>query len=92
MTEVVDIRKMLQQMREPVRQVARRTPHRIPTPLRVWEGPVAEQRVQRRLAEILAANVVCYSRLMEQDETGTLARLDFSRLELQIVTIRIGLL
>src|SRR6266849_4385507 len=36
---------------------------------------MAEQRVQRRLAAILAADVVGYSRLMETDETGTLARL-----------------
>jgi TolB-like protein/class 3 adenylate cyclase len=36
---------------------------------------MAEQRVQRRLAAILAADVVGYSRLMERDETGTLARL-----------------
>jgi adenylate cyclase len=33
------------------------------------------ERVQRRLAAILAADVVGYSRLMESDETGTLARL-----------------
>ncbi|MEK0084438.1 hypothetical protein [Benzoatithermus flavus] len=31
--------------------------------------------VQRRLAAILAADVVGYSRLMERDEAGTLARL-----------------
>jgi TolB-like protein/class 3 adenylate cyclase len=36
---------------------------------------MAEIRVQRRLAAILAADVVGYSRLMEQDETGTLATL-----------------
>jgi len=36
---------------------------------------MAEQRAQRRLAAILAADVVEYSRLMEQDETGTLATL-----------------
>jgi TolB-like protein len=33
------------------------------------------ERVQRRLAAILAADVVGYSRLMESDEAGTLARL-----------------
>ncbi|MBD9372218.1 adenylate/guanylate cyclase domain-containing protein [Rhizobium sp. ARZ01] len=33
------------------------------------------ERVQRRLAAILAADVVGYSRLMEADEAGTLARL-----------------
>ena len=36
---------------------------------------MAEERAQRRLAAILAADVVGYSRLMEQDETGTLAAL-----------------
>ncbi len=36
---------------------------------------MAEGREQRRLAAILAADVVGYSRLMETDETGTLARL-----------------
>ena len=38
-------------------------------------GSVAEQRVQRRLAAIVAADVVGYSRLMGQDEAGTLAQL-----------------
>src|SRR5262245_58495918 len=36
---------------------------------------MAEERTQRRLAAILAADVVGYSRLMERDETGTLAAL-----------------
>ena len=36
---------------------------------------MAEQRVQRRLAAILVADVVGYSRLMEADEVGTRARL-----------------
>ncbi len=43
---------------------------------------MAEERVQRRLAAILAADVVCYSRLMETDETGTLAQLKSIRKEL----------
>src|SRR5215813_15429157 len=34
---------------------------------------MAEERTQRRLAAIMAADVVGYSRLMEQDEAGTLA-------------------
>jgi len=34
-----------------------------------------EKRAQRRLAAILAADVVGYSRLMEQDESGTLVTL-----------------
>ena len=42
------------------------------------EGP----NVRRRLAAILAADVVGYSRLMEVDEAGTLARLKTVRLEL----------
>jgi class 3 adenylate cyclase len=36
---------------------------------------MAEERVRRRLAAILAADVVGYSRLMESDETGTLQTL-----------------
>ncbi len=36
---------------------------------------MADERVQRRLAAILAADVVGYSRLMEADEEGTRARL-----------------
>ena len=34
---------------------------------------MAEERAQRRLAAILAADVVGYSRLMQADEAGTLA-------------------
>jgi adenylate cyclase len=40
---------------------------------------MAEERVQRRLAAILAADVVGYSRLMETDEAGTLAALKSRR-------------
>jgi len=36
---------------------------------------MAEERAPRRLAAILAADVVGYSRLLEQDEAGTLAAL-----------------
>src|SRR5262245_32279484 len=43
---------------------------------------MAEERVQRRLAAILAADVVGYGRLMEQDESGTLATLKARRKEL----------
>jgi adenylate cyclase len=43
---------------------------------------VAEQRVQRRLAAILVADVVGYSRLMGDDEAGTLARIRELRGEL----------
>ncbi len=42
---------------------------------------MAEKRVQRRLVAIMAADVVGYSRLMGQDETGTLARLKNLRAE-----------
>src|SRR5689334_17217185 len=40
---------------------------------------MAEERAQRRLAAILAADVVGYSRLMERDEAGTLAALKARR-------------
>ena len=43
---------------------------------------MAEERVQRRLAAILAADVVGYSRLMELDENGTSARIKELRTEL----------
>jgi len=42
---------------------------------------MAEERTQRRLAAVLAADVVGYSRLMEQDETGTLTALKARRKE-----------
>src|SRR5215813_11641694 len=42
-------------------------------------GCMAEERVQRRLTAILAADVVGYSRLMETDEAGTLAALKARR-------------
>jgi TolB-like protein len=40
---------------------------------------MAEKHVQRRLAAILAADVVGYGRLLEQDEAGTLAALNARR-------------
>jgi len=40
---------------------------------------MVEERVQRRLAAILAADVVGYSRLMQNDEAGTLAALKARR-------------
>ncbi len=43
---------------------------------------MAEERVHRRLAAILAADVVGYSRLMEADEEGTRARLRSLQAEL----------
>lgn len=42
---------------------------------------MTEERIERRLAAILAADVVGYSGLMEQDETGTLTRLKSLRSE-----------
>src|SRR5262245_46239131 len=43
---------------------------------------MAEERVQRRLAAILAADVVGYGRLVERDEAGTFERLRAHRKEL----------
>ena len=43
---------------------------------------MAEERVERRLAAILAADMVGYSRLMETDEAGTLAALKACRAQL----------
>jgi adenylate cyclase len=43
--------------------------------------PMPEERVQRRLAAIVSADVVGYSKLMGRDEAGTLARLKTLRSE-----------
>ena len=43
---------------------------------------MAEERLQRRLAAILSADVVGYSRLMGVDEAGTLSRLNALRRKL----------
>ena len=43
---------------------------------------MAEERVQRRLAAVLAADVVGYSRMMQLDEAGTLAALKSRRTEI----------
>jgi adenylate cyclase len=43
--------------------------------------PAGPARVERRLAAILAADVAGYSRLIETDEEGTLARLKTLRVE-----------
>jgi adenylate cyclase len=47
-----------------------------------WETALATERVERKLAAILAADVAGYSRLMGADEEGTLARLKVHRREL----------
>jgi len=49
--------------------------------VRLWEGTLSEERVERRLAAILAADVAGYSRLIEGDEEGTLGRLKALRAE-----------
>ena len=43
---------------------------------------MAEREVERKLAAIVAADVVAYSRLMEADESGTFAQLKALRKEL----------
>src|SRR6516165_9942446 len=43
---------------------------------------MTEERVQRRLAAILAADVVSYSRMMQADEAGTMAVLKSRRTEI----------
>jgi class 3 adenylate cyclase len=48
----------------------------------LWEGTLSGERVERRLAAILAADVTGYSHLMGQDEAGTLSRLRAHRREL----------
>ena len=49
---------------------------------------MAEERIQPRLAAILAADVVGYSRLMEGDEAGTLATLRERRIAILDPTVR----
>jgi TolB-like protein/class 3 adenylate cyclase/Flp pilus assembly protein TadD len=53
----------------------------------VKDNPIAEQRVQRRLVAIFAADVAGYSRLMSADEEGTLAALTAHRNQLFEPTI-----
>src|SRR6516164_2906784 len=50
-------------------------------PVASWNGAtdMAEERVQRRLAAILAADVAGYSRLMGSDDEGTFASLKACR-------------
>ncbi len=48
---------------------------------------MARERIERRLAAILSADVVGYSRLMGEDEAGTLARLKAHRAEFVDPTI-----
>jgi len=58
-------------------KVSKPHPPRPPVP-----RPASEERVERRLMAILAADVVGYSRLMGTDEEGTLAALKAIRREL----------
>jgi class 3 adenylate cyclase len=53
---------------------------------------MAEKTIQRRLAAILAADVVAYSRLMQADEVGTLEALKAHRRELidPVITVHHG--
>ena len=48
---------------------------------------MAEERAQRRLTTILAADVVGYSRLMERNEAGTMARLRVRRHEVLMPSV-----
>ena len=54
----------------------------LPADLLKGETAMATAWVERRLAAILAADVVGYSRLMETDEAGTLAALKTLRREM----------
>jgi adenylate cyclase len=59
-------------VREPPPEPGPRSDEAVPSPT---------ARPERRLAAIMAADVVGYSRLIEEDETGTLARLKAHRTE-----------
>jgi len=54
----------------------------IPGPPRIGYTPVLSEGAQRRLAAIVSADVAGYSRLIGQDEAGTLAALKAHRAEL----------
>src|SRR5215831_14588510 len=56
--------------------------------MRLGRSALATERVERRLAAILAADVAGYSRLMGADEEGTLARLKALRREVADPKIR----
>src|SRR5262244_539039 len=56
--------------------------------LLVWATAMAEERVERRLTAVLAADVAGYSRLMGADEEGTLAVLKTLRREVADPKIR----
>ena len=64
-----------------VRRFANRLLNRIDLFSASWETELAEERVERRLAAILAADVVGYSRLMEANEERTLGALRQHRRE-----------
>ena len=57
--------------------------HLRPCSRHLREGAVTEQRVQRRLAAILAADVVGYSALMQRAEEATYA--EFERLKREAI-------
>ncbi len=50
---------------------------------------MAEERVQRRFAAVLAAEMVGYSRLMDEDEVGTLAA-PIQRSEVDLLSCRLA--
>src|SRR4051794_5350859 len=66
---------------EQLRTALNRSPFRSTMPQ--WQGetvpPQQEQRVERRLSAIFAADVAGYSRLISQDEAGTLRALSAAR-------------
>src|SRR6478735_8435214 len=61
--------------------MSRQSPGLHPAGLLKGETAMATARAERRLAAILAADVVGYSRLVEQDEAGTLSALKVLRRE-----------
>jgi class 3 adenylate cyclase len=70
------------------REVKRTSRSRAVDPmLRPYHGRLQERTMDRRLAAILAADVAGYSRLMSEDETGTLAAFQAHRSEVIMPTI-----
>src|SRR4051794_16368244 len=77
-----DVRKALGDEAQQVLKTVPKRGYLLAAEVTVAEAMAPAPRVERRLAAILAADVVGYSRLMEKDETGTFARLRQLREEL----------
>src|SRR3954454_5747681 len=79
---VHDVRKALDDEAQQLLKTVPKRGYLLAAEVTAAEAMAPTPRVERRLAAILAADVVGYSRLMEKDEAGTFARLKQLREEL----------